>query len=190
MLQCQPSPGEPYQCLLIRVLAFIVKGGTFNFQLFSLQWLLLYATLCSFPKLPVSEAIQHTFPSKKYQFLNLFYCSFECFPLSCLVIHWVNVCPCQRIHITTYISVCPGPITSSLGWFYAGLLTWKHSAFVHWHFHFEVLSNWVTGAHHVAQKRVNMPGFKILISCQESRCRRIPHRFPLFQHKKVKLCFC
>lgn len=65
----------------------------------------------------------------------------------------MNVCYCQRIHIATCITTRPGPITDSLGWFYAGLLTWKRGAFVHWHFHFGPLSNWVTGAHHAAQKK-------------------------------------
>lgn len=65
----------------------------------------------------------------------------------------MNVCHCQRIHITTCISIRAGPITGSLGWFYAGLLTWKQGAFVHWHFHFGPLGNWVTGAHHAAQKK-------------------------------------
>lgn len=36
--------GAHHRLLIDGVLAVIVKGGTFNFQLFSFQWLLLYAT--------------------------------------------------------------------------------------------------------------------------------------------------
>lgn len=62
-----------------------------------------------------------------------------------LVIHWVTVGYCQRIHIIACISVCLGAIATSLGGFYMGILTLNHCAFVQWYFNFRPLSNWVTG---------------------------------------------
>lgn len=98
----------------------------------------------------------------------------------------MNVCYCQRIHIATALPSASRPITESLGWFYAALLTRKRGAFVHWHFHFGPLSNWVTGAHHVSTKEKEgaRRGREILISCEEGGGERIPPRFLLLQHTK------
>lgn len=80
-----------------------------------LQLLPLYATQCSFLK----ACMLCNLTLEKYQFLILFYCSFDSFP----PIHWVRVCCCQRIHITTCIFIHSGPITDALGCCYAGLLS-------------------------------------------------------------------
>lgn len=76
-----------------------------------------------------------TFPQRNINFIQ------QLWALSCsyLVIHWVNVSYCQRIHITTCITIHSGPIAGSLRCCYVGLLTWKCCAIVHWHFHFAPL---------------------------------------------------
>lgn len=134
-----------HQWICAMGLAFPVRGGMFHTQPFLFQWMLLFATQCSFPKaarFSDGSASSANFPQRNISFIE------SSHPLH-LALRWVSVSQRQRIHIITSLTIDPGPITRSLRCCYVGLLTFF---FFYWHFHFALLNNWVTGACHGAQK--------------------------------------
>lgn len=124
-------------------LAFPVRGGVFH-----MQPCFYLPPSAHFLKLPGSQTILHRLQTSLREISVSFNYSESPHPLY-LALRRVSVSQRQIIHITTSLTIDPGPITRSPRCCYVGLLTFF---FFYWHFHLALLNNWVTGACHGAQK--------------------------------------